>query len=164
MALESGELAALGGVLVVLVAVLAYNLIRAKTSPLQARPAADGAEEPSVDARLSRFVVHEGNVVGETVAVEGDQLVLKQAGAYKLVPAAQTELAGDELQLRGDIDWKAAEAAGAAWHESNSKGVDDSVSGDLTTSADVKAPAREAFEKRQAEAEAGAMPRGDEEE
>ncbi len=152
MALESAEWAAVAGVFAVILAVMLYNQFRAKSAPIQA---AGAEEEHSVDPRLSRFAVHEGEVVGETVAVEGDRLILKQAGVFKSVPAAIAVLEGDDVQLRGEVDWAKAEADGAGWLESNRKGTDDQVTSDLTKSEDVKAPAREAFEKRQAEAEGG---------
>lgn len=152
MALESSEWAALAGVFVVILAVFAYNQFRARSTPMQA--AAEGEEDgeaDSVSPMLSRFAVHDGDVVGETVAVDGDRLILKQVGVFKAVPVAAASLDGDEVRLDGDIDWAAAEAAGTAWLEANRKGTDDAVSGDLTRSEDVKSPAREAFEKRQAE-------------
>ena len=147
MALDQSQWTALVGVLVILVAIFVYNRMRASQSPIQTGT----DDDVSVDTRLSRFAVHEGNVVGESVAIDGDQLVLKQAGVFRTVPLAQVEAAGAELAIHGDVDWTAAEAAGAAWLERNRKGTDDQVTQDLTTSDDVKAPAREAFERRQKE-------------
>lgn len=150
MALESGEWAALAGVFVVILAVLLYNQVRARVSPLEPK-SADAEEGATVDSRLSRFAVHDGEVVGETVAIANGQLILKQAGVFKSVPESQAKLAGDEVLIEGDVDWDAARAAGATWLSDSTKGQDDAVTSQLTTSDDVRSPAREAFERRQAQ-------------
>jgi hypothetical protein len=154
MALSTSDYAALAGVLVVLLAVMVYN-------QLQARRAADAGgarsprrgeddEEHAVHPFLSRFAVHDGDVVGETVSVDGDRLVMKQAGVFKVVPLAQAELQGDEVHLSGFIDWDHAVEEGRSWLEGSRKGADEDVAGQLTRSEDVKSPALEAFRKREA--------------
>jgi hypothetical protein len=160
VALQPNEWAAVAGVFVVILAVFAYNQVKARTRPIRAASEADGNEDHSVSPLLSRFAVHHGDVVGETVAVHKDRLILKQAGVFKAVPLAAATLDGEEVRIGGDVDWKAAEKEGAAWLEQSRTGVDESVSGDLTRSQDVRNPAREAFEKRQAET----APASDEEE
>lgn len=149
VALQANEWAAVAGVFVVLLAVFAFNLMKARNQPIKAQEGEE--EEHSVSPLLSRFAVHRGDVVGETVAVQGDRLILKQAGVFKSVPVAAASLDGEEVRIQGDIDWKAAEKDGTAWLEKSRSGVDEEVSGGLTRSEDVRNPAREAFEKRQAE-------------
>jgi hypothetical protein len=77
--------------------------------------------------------------------------VLKQAGVFRSVPRAQATEKDGEIVLSGGIDWIAAAALGAAWHERNTRGHDPSVTERLTTSDDVRAPALEAFQRRQEE-------------
>lgn len=155
MALDTADYGALAGVLIILLAVMVYNQLKAR----DAKPAGAGTgpsnsgedDEHTVHPFLSRFVTHEGDVVGETVSVEGDTLILKQAGVFKAVPMAQAELRGDEVHLSGHIDWDHAQADGAAWLEQNRKGSDESVAGQLTRSEDVQSPALEAFQRREAQ-------------
>jgi hypothetical protein len=161
MALEGSDYATLAAVLVVLLAVLVYNHFRTRHGDTpQPQAAADAAAapkskgrsgpEPTVDPLLSRFAHHEGEVVGETVAVEGDNLILKQAGVFKAVPRAAASLDGTEVKLTGAIDWDQARAQGAGWLERSRKGVDEAVTTDLTRSEDVRSPALEAFKAREA--------------
>lgn len=127
----------LGLVALILLATISYNNMMARQER-QNRGARDEDERPDV---LCKFAVHDGSVVGETVAVDGDRLILKQAGAFKSVAATLAHVEGDEVHLRGDIDWPAALEAGAAWHAANTKGQDDAVTAQLTRSEDVRAPA-----------------------
>ncbi len=139
----------LAGVTLILLAIVYFNNQQAKlVRERGASPDAPGSDEEEgdiEDAWLLKFVQHEGGVVGETVARDGDQLILKQAGVFKAVPIAQATVHGDEVVLKGDIDWDAAIAAGSAWHASNTKGIDPLVSEHLTKSEDVKNPALDAM-------------------
>ncbi len=146
--LDNTQLLTLAGVLVILFAVILYNnvvAVRARKAEGGAGPGStSSANSPSaepVDPLLVKFALHEGNVVGETVALDGDQLIVKQAGVFKAVPRAQAVVKGDEVQLSGTIDWAQAERDGAAWHASHRAAPIDEVSGRLTRSEDVKAPA-----------------------
>ncbi len=132
------------GVLLILLAVLMYNNQRAKAASTMAPSGSDEDEGDLEDPMLLKFVRHEGSVVGETVARDGDKLILKKAGVFKAVPLAAAAVAGDEVVLEGDIDWDAAKAAGMAWHEANTAGHDPEVTEHLTRSEDVKHPALEA--------------------
>lgn len=140
----------LGLVGLLLVAVMSYNNMKAKEEA-QRGPAKPDEDTDDV-GWLSKFAVQGGSVVGETVSIDGDQLILKQAGMYKLVPLSKAKRHGDEVVI-GDVDWDAAMEAGAAWHAANTKGKDDAVTSDLTKSEDVKAPALEAFKERQGDEE-----------
>lgn len=142
----ANELQILLGVL----AVLVFVFLLFKRAAANAAPA---SEEESVNPMLCKFVSHEGGIVGEVVAIEETTLILKQSGQFKSVPRASAHLHGDEVHLTGDVDWNASLAAGATWKESVTKGIDEQVTAQLTTSEDVRSPALEAFSKRQAELE-----------
>ena len=148
MALTETQLWTVLAVLVVLLAVIVYNNLSA--GQRRRRDGKDGPE-PSVSPFLAKFVQHEGSIVGEVVALDGDRLVLKQSGAFKSVPTAQARAEGDEVLLTGPIDWDAALRDGAAWLERSRKGQDLAVSGALTRSEDVKAPAMGALKERKDE-------------
>lgn len=149
MALGDTQLYTVAGVLAILFAVIVYNNVAAMRARVQARSAKSGAasHEGPVHPLLVKFARHEGSIVGETVAIDGDRLILKQAGAFKAVPLAQAEVQGDDVVLTGIIDWGTAAQQGSAWHESTRK-ADAGVSGELTKSSDVKSPAMDAVRAR----------------
>lgn len=157
MAFSNTQLATVAGVLAILFIVIVLNNVAALRARSRARATAASAEpggaggEGTVHPLLVKFARHEGSVVGETVALDGDRLILKQAGAFKAVPARQAEVKGDDVVLSGSIDWAAAEAAGREWHEARRK-ADAGVSGELTKSEDVKAPALDAVRSREGKA------------
>lgn len=157
MAFSNTQLATVAGVLAILFIVIVLNNVAAMRARSRARSAAAGgggataADGSPVHPLLVKFARHEGSIVGETVALDGDRLILKQAGAFKAVPARQAEVKGDDVVLTGAIDWAAAEAAGREWHEARRK-ADAGVSGALTRSEDVKAPALDAVRSREGKA------------
>lgn len=159
MAFSNGQLATVAGVLAILFLVIVLNNVAAMRARARARSAsagggagaAGGEGSGAVHPLLVKFARHEGSVVGETVALDGDRLVLKQAGVFKAVPARQAEVKGDDVVLTGAIDWAAAEAAGREWHEARRR-ADAGVSGELTRSEDVKAPALDAVRSREGKA------------
>ncbi len=140
-------------VLAILVLVMLYNNSRAKREASNPMPKLDRQEEERgiEDDWLLKFVRHEGSIVGETFARDGDLLVLKQAGVYKTVPKALATIAGDEVILQGDIDWDAAVADGMRWHEAHTKGHDPLVTEQLTRSEDVRNPALKVLKDRDEE-------------
>ena len=146
MATTDTQLYTVAGVLVILFAVILYNNIAAMRARLQARQAQAPGHEGPVHPLLVKFARHEGSIVGETVAIDGDRLIVKQAGTFKAVPVAQAKVEGDDVVLSGAIDWPAAEKAGAEWHQSTRK-ADAGVSGELTKSSDVKSPALESMRR-----------------
>ena len=92
----------LGLVAFLLVAVMSYNNMKAKEEA-QRGPAKKDDEEEDAARWLSKFAVQGGSVVGETVSIDGDQLVLKQAGFYKLVPLGKAKLHGDEVVIGDEV-------------------------------------------------------------
>lgn len=113
----------------------------------QAAAATD--DGPSRSDYLVKFARYEGSVVGETVALDGDRLILKQAGVFKSVPVALAKVVGDEVVLTGDIEWSSAIEAGTAWHEAHTQGHDPVVTEHLTRSEDVRKPALAALRERE---------------
>ena len=152
MALTQAQLLTMAGVLVILFAVIVYNNIEAARARKAARGGAKGSSSATssspVDPLLVKFARHDGMVVGEGIAIDGDRLILKQAGVFKSVPRAQAEVRGDEVVLTGAIDWDKAIADGAAWHAGHRAAPIAEVSGELTRSEDVKAPALESTKDR----------------
>lgn len=137
----------LAGVALILLAIILYNNKKAQQERLDGPPplpASDEEEGDLDDPLLLKFVRHDGHVVGETFARDGDRLILKQAGVYKSVPLAMASVDGDEVELRGDIDWTHAIEEGSAWHQSHTTGHDPLVTENLTRSEDVQKPALEA--------------------
>lgn len=138
------------GVAVIILLVITYNNMRAREEREKPKGQED-EDEGSVSPLLSRFVRHDGNVVGETVAVDDGDLILKQAGVFKAVPRSMATLVDDEVVLMGHIDWDQAVARGTAWKEGATKGVDPQVTSDLTKSEDIRKPALEALKEKEAQ-------------
>lgn len=152
VALDQMQLLTLGGVLVILFLVIVFNNVSAAKARSRAQGGASATSSSGapVDPLLVKFARHEGSVVGETVALHGDQLILKQAGMFKAVPKAQAEVRGEEVVLSGHIDWVKAATDGAEWHATHRAAAIPEVSGDLTRSEDVKSPAIESTRERNA--------------
>jgi len=88
-------------------------------APLDAAPIdARAATAPPIEEDLlARYVRdEEGNLVGETLQVRGDEVVLKQGARFFVVPRGAVSVKGPDL-LASDVDWEEAEAAGEAWLE-----------------------------------------------
>ncbi|MEK6975657.1 MAG: DUF5749 family beta-barrel protein [Candidatus Thermoplasmatota archaeon] len=154
MALDQGQLLTLAGVLVILFLVIVFNNVQAARARIASRagssPGKSSAASSSapVDPLLVKFARHDGSVVGETVALDGDRLILKQAGTFKAVPRAQAEVRGEDVVITGAVDWSQAAVDGAAWHASHRASAIPEVSGALTRSEDVKAPAMDSTRER----------------
>ncbi len=97
----------------------------AKAKPTMADAPGGGAAGAGFDHLLLRFV-HDasGERKGETVAVEGDQVIVKNQEAFFQVPANQLEESGAGLKIAGDLDWDAARRAGEAWRERSHKVIE----------------------------------------
>lgn len=149
MALEGSDWGIVGGVFLIILAMMVYNQMAVKRNATATR----SDDRPSSGEYLSRFVVHDGDVVGEVVSRDHDDLIVKHQGVFRAVPVAQARIANDEVHIRGDMDWEAAAQKGQEWLERNRKGQHDEVSAHLTTSEQVKRPAFEAFQDRKKEAD-----------
>lgn len=154
VALDQGQLLTLAGVLVILFLVIVVNNVaamrarsRGASGGLRGQAGAGTSTEP-VHPLLVKFARHEGSVVGETVALDGEQLILKQAGMFKSVPRSQAEVQGDEVVITGHVDWPEAATKGAEWHALHRASAIPEVSGTLTRSEDVKAPAMDSTRDR----------------
>ena len=133
--MESSTLA-LVGVAAVVIAMMFLN----QSLTRRAREHAPMSEAPA-QGLLLKFAQHEGSIVGETVALDGEHLILKQAGVYKAVPVAQAKEHDGEVRIDGTVDWNEAIQLGAAWHAAKTAGHDPAITERLTTSADVRSPA-----------------------
>lgn len=92
-----------------------------------ARPVAASAGAPAAAARddlLLKFVVDaSGGRRGETVAVDGERLVLKTPEGFASLPADRFKADGANLKVEGDVDWVAARAAGEEWRSRSYKEI-----------------------------------------
>lgn len=146
--MEGGiDLQAVAAIVVIFVLVALLNHYNRKNQPA-GTAGGESDEAPTFHPMLCTFAFHQGQEVGETVAFEGEHLILKREGTFYAVPASQAELHEGDVQLQGDLDWALAEKAGEGWLDRVSSGRDDQVSAHLTKSEDVRAPARQAFAAR----------------
>lgn len=152
MALTDAQVYSLVGVVLILVGVMWYNRMASRRPRPSGAGGGAGAGGAAGSGLLLKFVHHEGSVVGESVALDGDRLVLKQGDVFKSVPAAQARDEGREVRLTGDVDWAQAVRDGQAWRARNTVGQDPDVAGRLTRSEDVRAPALDALRRRSPDA------------
>jgi hypothetical protein len=103
MSSHSEWVAALG-VLAVFVIGVALNWV------LSARP-----KQAQAVSMVGMYASHEGNVVGEVVAVTSDRVILLQGGVHKAVPKSQSRVREGDVFLEGAVDWAKAEEEGRAW-------------------------------------------------
>lgn len=137
---------ALLGMAAILVGMLLVNQVLAK----RAREQVAEPEDPAKDLLL-KFAHHEGSVVGESVAIDDDRLILKQAGVFKSVPLAQAEVHEGDIRITGDVDWEEAIRQGEAWHDAKTAGHDPAITEQLTRSEDVRSPALSALRSQDEE-------------
>jgi hypothetical protein len=113
-----------------LTAVVSFGLMWRLTRSARAQPAA-AAAAPSAsmagaghDELLLRFVTDAaGTRQGETVAADGDHIILKTPQGFASVPAGRLRPDGAGLRLEGDVDWEAARRAGEAWRSRSHKEI-----------------------------------------
>lgn len=93
-----------------------------KPSPGKARSVAElvADEEVSTTSLLSRFVLNnKGETVGETLGLDGDDIVLKHEGSF-LVVAQEAILEKDGMLLAdANIDWDEARERGNEWQKAS---------------------------------------------
>jgi hypothetical protein len=94
---------------------------------LQARKGAPKeVEEEAMESAggdlLLKFVVDaDGTRRGETVAVDGQRLIVKDGPVFFSAPLDAFEARGEDVAVTGPVDWEAAKVEGEAWRERNHK-------------------------------------------
>jgi hypothetical protein len=106
---------AFGALLLVCLVAVVVLLRRVRAAP---KPQASVGPPPDTDSKLVAREVRDegGRRVGETVRVEGDEVVVKQEGAFLMVAKANLHEDADKLRAEG-VDWDAARAKGEAWRQ-----------------------------------------------
>lgn len=103
-------------------AVIVVLLIRMSMRARQAEAQQTISRESPGETLLLRFVEDEkGTRIGETVAVEGETMIVKAAGGFRAIPISQLAEAGAGLKLTGTYDEDASRQAGEAWREKSHK-------------------------------------------
>lgn len=68
------------------------------------------------DEILSRFLVDKkDNILGESIGIEGKDLIIKHKNKFYLIPRSAVKLVGKKLVLKRKVDWIAALAKGKGW-------------------------------------------------
>ena len=84
-------------------------MARGKKSP------EDLMDDPRVEY-LSRFVKDENDkILGESIGVEGKNIVLKEGNTFMIVPLDSLSLEDEILRIKKDINWKTAKKKGEKW-------------------------------------------------
>lgn len=114
--------AALVALLAALVlAFLMWSLVRKTPRAVPAGTAAAPAQETD-DSLLLKFITDEnGEKLGETVAVEGDRVLLKVSDGFVSVPAAKVKHEAGALRLDFGVDWDEAKRLGEEWRSRSHK-------------------------------------------
>ncbi|RLA77406.1 MAG: hypothetical protein DRG33_07065 [Deltaproteobacteria bacterium] len=74
-------------------------------------------EDPRDDL-LSLFLKDlNGNVVGESIGVSGEKLVVKSEERFYLIPLSSVEKGEGELKVVNEVDWEKALKEGERWRE-----------------------------------------------
>ena len=75
----------------------------------------DLMDDPKVEY-LSRFVKDESdNIMGESIGVEGKNIVIKEGNTFMIVPLDSLSLEGEILRIKKKINWKSAKKKGDKW-------------------------------------------------
>ena len=106
---------AFAGLLLLALIVLLVSARKVLASPLRG---ARKATEPGPDSRLIARKVRDetGMLRGETVRVQGEDVVLHAATGFLVVPKASLREHGEELRAEG-VDWTDAERRGIQWRD-----------------------------------------------
>jgi hypothetical protein len=117
VAITQEELVTIGGVLALLFGAILYNNVRAAkaTRALKAAEAGAGAAPAGPKPWAGRYLQHEGDVLGQVVAVEGDKVVVRKGAATLAFPKSAVREQGADLGLTGTLDLAAAERDAAGW-------------------------------------------------
>lgn len=106
--------------------VLMFRLSRKGPARPTVTHISEGGEVPEEQQGMLLQFVHDesGTRRGETVAVDGDQFVLKTPDGFALVSTAKVTKVDGTLRVAPDVDWPAARAAGESWRERSHKVID----------------------------------------
>lgn len=67
---------------------------------------------------LSRFVVDKnGDRVGESISVHRDLLIIKREGEFYAVPLKHVDASGEELRVKGVVQWEKAAEMAEEWKQ-----------------------------------------------
>ncbi len=91
-----------------------------KVGPGKGRSLREMADHEEIDeaSLLSRFVVNaQGDTVGETMALEPDEVILKREGGFYAVSMDAIIEKDGMLLVDATIDWEAAKEAGDEWRK-----------------------------------------------
>ena len=75
-----------------------------------------GEVEDPKDEYLSLFVLNKKDeVVGESIGVEGDKLIIKSQDQFYEIPLGSVVIEEKKLRLKAKVNWKKAKKAGDRW-------------------------------------------------
>ncbi len=75
-------------------------------------------EDDPHDNILSRFIIDvKGNQIGESIGVEGKQLIVKHRKKFFSIPLRSVQEKDDGLLLKRKVNWAAAEKKGEKWRK-----------------------------------------------
>ncbi|HEC77207.1 MAG TPA: hypothetical protein ENI33_08150 [Thermoplasmatales archaeon] len=65
---------------------------------------------------LAKFVVDsEGKRIGESISIFEDMLIIKKEEKFYAIPFKHVELAGNEIHIKGIVQWDRAENLAKRW-------------------------------------------------
>jgi hypothetical protein len=84
--------------------------------PAKKTGAAQESADDFEDEILSRFLVDKNdNIRGESIGIEGTNLIIKHKNKFYIIPRKAVKLVGKKLVLKRKVDWVAALAKGKGW-------------------------------------------------
>jgi nitrogen fixation protein FixH len=108
----ASDLLTVAGVFAILAGVMVYNTLAASRRPIPA--AAAGQAQAAPQPWVGRYVQHEGEIVGQVVAVEGDDVVVRKGAAFLVLPRVAVREQGLDLGVAA-YDAEAVAKAGESW-------------------------------------------------
>ena len=85
----------------------------------------DVEEEPEENNLLCRFVLDGiGRKIGESIAIDGDIIIIKARDKYLGVPLKHIEKEGEALTVKGMVDQDKAEEMGEHWRKTSFNEID----------------------------------------
>jgi hypothetical protein len=103
-------------------AIILILLVRLATKARRQTAATTTQQENPAEGMLLRFLDDEsGTRIGETVALEGDEFIVKGPNGFLAVPTASVREEGKGLRLTQSFDPTSARQKGEAWRERSHK-------------------------------------------